>query len=129
MTAESKPGINPVKAMWLSLVVLPGLGQILTGFKVRGWIMIAAILIWLVWAGYSLFNVYDEVKTALTIMAESRVYPQAGELARYLIGLVLPGLIIWGWAGLDSFVALCRSDYRDQRPPDSEAAKDMQNGR
>lgn len=108
--------LSPLKALALSALILPGLGQILTGRKIRGAIMAVLLVLWLPAAiiklGLDLNRVMPEL---MARSADGQALSLAGiqELMRPLAGslvwLFLPLLAIWFWSLADSIVYYLRS--------------------
>ncbi|UQZ90138.1 hypothetical protein C4J81_13390 [Deltaproteobacteria bacterium Smac51] len=112
MTAEQtprQPMVGPIPALLLSILVLPGLGQLLTGRMARGAIMAGAIALWM---PVAVIKAGRDLSTVLPPLAERA---NAGELLTFtdlqtamapmadgLTWLFMPLLVIWFWTLADS---------------------------
>jgi len=109
--ALSQKGLSPLKALVLSALVLPGLGQILTGRKIRGAIMAGLLALWLpvaiIKVGLDLNKVMPELAAraadgealSLAVLQELML-----PMTDTLIWLFTPLLTIWFWSLADSIV-------------------------
>lgn len=111
-----KGGLSPLKALALSALILPGLGQILTGRRIRGAVMAALLALWLPAAiiklGLDLSGIMPELMArsadgqALSLAnIQDLMLPMAGNL----LWLFLPLLTVWFWSLADSIVYCLRS--------------------
>lgn len=109
--APPQRALSPLKALALSALVLPGLGQILTGRKIRGAIMAGLLALWLpvaiIKVGLDLNRVMPELAARA---ADGEALSLAGlqelmlPMAETLIWLFMPLLTIWFWSLADSIV-------------------------
>ncbi len=108
--------VAPLTALLLSALVLPGLGQILTGYMLRGAIMAAALLLWLPVAAVRVGRDLMEVLPPLSARAEageiltfSDLQKAMAPLADGMLWVFLPLVVIWVWALADSIRHLVQS--------------------
>lgn len=109
-----KGGVSPLKALALSALILPGLGQILTGRKIRGAIMAVLLALWLpaaiIKVGLDLTRVMPELMMAGgQALSLADVQALMRPLAGSLVWLFLPLLTIWFWSLADSIIYYLRS--------------------
>lgn len=112
--APPRVNVTPLTALMLSVLVLPGLGQILTGRKIRGAIMAGLLALWLPAAIIKVGLDLQTVLPQLLIMTDSGM-PLLGSIqvamspmAGSLIWLFLPLAAIWLWSLADSIVYIRR---------------------
>lgn len=113
--ANSQPqtakAVSPWQSLALSAVVLPGLGQLLTGRKIKGAMMAMAAALWLPVALIKLFRDLAAVMPVLTQRAaggeqlyfsdlQAAMQPMAGGL----LWIFLPLVVIWFWSLGDSII-------------------------
>jgi hypothetical protein len=103
-------------ALVLSLLVLPGLGQMLTGRRLRGAVMAGLLALWLPAAIIKLGLDFNKIMPDLLARtAEGRALGLAdlqelmSPLAGGLIWLLLPLAAVWLWALADSIVYVLHS--------------------
>ena len=108
-TAPRPPSVGPWAALALSAVVLPGLGQLLTGRMVRGAIMAGSLALWLPVALIKLGRDLALVMPQLTERASAGqaltfadLQAVMSPMADGLVWLFLPLIFIWTWALADS---------------------------
>ena len=117
MAAEAqtvpKPFSGPVVALFLSALVLPGLGQILTGRLGRGALMAGAVALWMpvavIKAGRDISKITPDLlaKTADgSSLGLSDIQAAMNPMAGDLIWIFLPLITIWFWALADSILYL-----------------------
>lgn len=105
------PHLNPLLALLASALILPGLGQLLSGRKILGALMIAATTLWLPVAVIKLFRDLNKVMPELLRRSaagehiglsglQEALRPMGGEL----LWVFLPLLTIWFWALADSIM-------------------------
>lgn len=108
-----KGGVSPLKALALSALILPGLGQILTGRKIRGAIMAALLALWLPAAiiklGLDLTRVMPQLMADGQALALADIQELLRPLAGSLVWLFLPLLTIWLWSLADSIIYYLRA--------------------
>lgn len=108
--------IGPGKALILSAVVLPGLGQLLTGRKIKGAIMAGSMTLWLPVALIKLFMDLGKAMPELSRRAamgeslqladlQAAMQPMAGGL----VWVFLPLVVIWFWTVSDSVIYLLQN--------------------
>lgn len=113
--------VSPGQALALSVVILPGLGQLLTGRKIRGAMMALAAALWLPAALLKLFKDLGSTLPALSQRAvdgeqlrfcdlQAAMHP----LADGLLWVFLPLLIVWFWTLSDSIIYILQSRKRGQ---------------
>ncbi len=113
--AGRRPIVGPVVALVLSVVVLPGLGQMLTGRLARGAVMAGAMALWvpvaLIKVGRDLSRIMPDLMAraaegeALSLGDIQRALaPEAGGLT----WVFAPLAIIWLWTLADSIVYMLR---------------------
>jgi TM2 domain-containing membrane protein YozV len=111
--APPQEPLSPLMALVLSLLVLPGLGQMLTGRKIRGLVMAGALALWLPLAiikiGLDLNKMMPELMARAAdgqavglVDLQELMSPMAGGL----IWLFLPLAAVWLWALVDSIIYL-----------------------
>lgn len=109
--ASAGPHLNPILALLASALVLPGLGQLLSGRKISGALMIAATTLWLPVALIKLFRDLNKVMPELVRRSsagehiglsglQEALQPMGGEL----LWVFLPLLTVWFWALTDSIM-------------------------
>ena len=108
-TIPRPPSVGPWAALALSAVVLPGLGQLLTGRMVRGAIMAGGLALWLPVALIKLGRDLALVMPQLTERASTGqaltftdLQAAMSPMADGLVWLFLPLIFIWTWALADS---------------------------
>ena len=107
--AARTQGVSPLTALVLSAVVLPGLGQILTGRLIRGAVMAGTLALWLPLAlikvGRDMAVVMPQLM-AKTSTGEAVTFADfqaaMSPMAGGLVWLFLPLVFIWTWALADS---------------------------
>lgn len=104
-----KPGIGPGLALILSMLILPGLGQLLTGRLARGAVMAGILALWLpvvlVKVGLDLSAIMPELAAKVESGAQlglADVQTALGPLAGGLSWVLIPPLAVWFWALADS---------------------------
>ena len=113
--APSRP-VSPVVALVLSAVILPGLGQMVTGRLLKGAMMSVVPLLWLPLAFVKiirdLFKVMPELSdkaatgAAITFTEiQQALSPMAGDM----VWLLAPLAAVWLWSLIDSIMYLRRS--------------------
>lgn len=109
-TAPPRVNVTPLAALLLSVLVLPGLGQILTGRKIRGALMAGLLALWLPAAIIKVGLDLQKVMPQLLNIADSGTSPLGNlqgvmsPMAGSLIWLFLPLAAIWLWSLADSIV-------------------------
>ena len=119
-TANSTPTahgyLSPIQALLVSAFVLPGVGQLLSGRKVRGALMTIATTLWLPVALIKLIRDLNLVLPEL--LQRSMVGEQIGfgdlqaalaPMADGLMWIFLPLLAIWFWSLTDSIMYIIES--------------------
>ena len=105
--------VSPVAALILSALVLPGLGQLVTGRLAKGALMSAVPLLWLPLAaikvGRDLYKILpplsqkaSEGGTVTFADVQASLSPMAGDLW----WLLAPLVAVWLWSLIDSIVFL-----------------------
>lgn len=114
--APPQGGITPRTALALSLLVLPGLGQMLTGRRLRGAVMAGILALWLpaamVKIGLDLNKIRPDLLARTTdglALGLADLQELMSPLAGGLIWLFLPLAAVWLWALADSIVYVLRS--------------------
>ena len=122
MTAENQPGkatqrpVSPLLALILSAVILPGLGQLVTGRVRKGALMSVVPLIWL---PVMLIKVVRDLSKVMPGLADQTsagaavsfsdvqqaLHPMAGDL----IWLLAPLAAVWLWSLIDSIMFIRQS--------------------
>ncbi len=104
-----RPAIGPGLALILSMLILPGLGQLLTGRLARGAVMAGVLALWLpvvlVKVGMDLAAIMPELAAKVesgTQLGLADVQAALGPLAGGLSWVLVPPLVIWFWALADS---------------------------
>ena len=122
MTADVQPQtgpqrpVSPVMALVLSALVLPGLGQMVTGRLGKGALMSVVPLIWLPVVVIKVIRDLYKVMPELTAKAsagetiaftdvQQALNPMAGDL----VWLLAPLAAVWLWSLIDSIMFLRRS--------------------
>lgn len=115
MAAEQK-ALTPLTALTVSALILPGLGQLLTGRRVRGGIMAGAMLVWLVVAIVRVGRDLMSVLPALTARAQAGEVLGFSDLQNVMAPLgagmtwvFMPLVTIWVWSLADSIQYCLRS--------------------
>lgn len=113
----SRPPVSPAKALFLSAVVLPGLGQMVTGRIGKGALMSVVPLLWLpvaiIKVSRDLYRVMPELidnaasgAARITLAdLQGAMVPMAGDL----LWLLSPLAAVWLWSLVDSIMFLRRS--------------------
>ena len=108
--------VSPVVALVLSAVILPGLGQIVTGRPLKGALMAVVPLLWLPLAFVKvirdLFKVMPELVDQASAGAEvtfSEIQRAMSPMAGDLVWLLAPLAVVWLWSLIDSIMYLRRS--------------------
>lgn len=121
MTEEVRtpsPGfrVGPTVALLLSALVLPGLGQLLTGRLLKGALMAGGVTLWLPVALFKLFRDLEKVLPDLIQLADDGGRPGLAEMQAALQPLsggmtwiFLPLMVIWFWSFSDSLIYLFQS--------------------
>lgn len=122
MKTQDKPaGLSPKVALLLSIVVLPGLGQLLTGRLLKGALMAGAVMLWLPAAVIKAMVDLNKVMPELSRRAASgealmfsdlqaAMQPMAGSL----LWLFLPLVVIWFWTLGDSILYILQQKEKRQ---------------
>lgn len=112
--APPRVNVTPLTALVLSVLVLPGLGQILTGRKIRGALMAGLLALWLPAAIIKVGLDLQKVMPQLLSMANSEtsllgnIQMVMSPMAGSLIWLFLPLAAIWLWSLADSVAYIRR---------------------
>lgn len=117
--------LNPFLALLASTLVLPGLGQLLTGRKIRGALMTVATTLWLPVAVIKLIRDLNAVMPELVRRSaageqigfsslQEALQPMAGEL----LWIFMPLLAVWFWTLADSIIYIveCKTVNRGKAP-------------
>lgn len=105
----ARPAVGPVLALVLSMVVLPGLGQMLTGRLGRGALMAGAVALWM---PVALIKVGRDISAVLPdLMARAGggeavgladIQAAMSPMADGLTWVFAPLAVVWFWALADS---------------------------
>ena len=121
MNEETSPRrtISPLMALIISAVVLPGMGQILTGRIGKGLLMAGAVALWLpvavIKVGRDLSSIMPELmeKTADgSKLVFGDVQAALSPMADSLVWLFVPLTIVWFWSFTDSLMYLAATRKR-----------------
>lgn len=110
------PRIGPIPALLLSMFIMPGLGQVVTGRLYRGMMMMGGMALWLPWAIINLGRDLNKVVTQIitenpeTSLSLGQVQSAMAPLTETSLSFIfLPLVIIWFWALGDSLGYLIRT--------------------
>ncbi len=105
------PAVGPGLALLLSLVVLPGLGQLLTGRLRKGAIMVGVLAIWLPVALVKLGRDMSVIMPDLLARSNegaaitlAEIQNALAPMATGITWIFFPLLVIWFWALFDSII-------------------------
>lgn len=119
--AQAGKAVSPWQALALSLVILPGLGQLLTGRKIRGAMMAMAAALWLPVALLKLFKDLAAVLPGLSQRAAagqqlyfSDLQAALSPMAGGLLWIFLPLVVVWFWTLSDSIIYILQNRKRGQ---------------
>lgn len=117
--AQTLVAPSPRTALILSLLVLPGLGQMLTGRKIRGVIMAGVLALWLPIAliklGLDLNKIMPELMARSAggrALGLADLQELMSPLAGGMIWLFLPLVAVWLWSLADSIMYLRSKNQR-----------------
>lgn len=118
-TQAARDYLSPIQALLVSAFILSGVGQLLSGRKIRGALMTVATTLWLPVALIKLIRDLNLVLPEL--MQRSMAGDQVGladlqtalaPMADGLMWIFLPLLAIWFWSLTDSIMYIIESKKR-----------------
>lgn len=108
--------ISPLAALILSAVILPGLGQILTGRPGKGTVMAGAVALWLPVAMIKLVRDMSLILPELlektaggSKLAFGDLQAALNPMADSLVWIFIPLVFVWFWSFTDSLMYLAKA--------------------